>query len=342
MANNDDLLTDIALIADAVTPSRIESPEARALSERMAAAGYPLTLYGPVVRTSRSTIFLGEHQSDQRLVAVKLCLRDGDTTPAEAAVAGFAAVQRMYEIAASDDLLAGPAPYMVLPEQGVFVSEWVAGRTLHALLRRSASGGQLAIVQASGAWLGRLAMRTSSGRASIRPAEMLAQFDGAALNCAQQRTLDFLRATAPQAAAEPVSFYRCFGDFKPENLMLSRGRLYGIDGIFDHLGPGVADAAQFLNHVALSSPASLLSPRGAAWDERVGAAFLAGYEAVDLGGLPPLPLTWSRLRSALRLYVGFRTWSCPPKSWGASIMLRKLISIQTRRLVDSIQCPSQI
>ena len=315
-----------------VLPSHVITPEANALSVRLAELGEVLTLFGPVVRSRKSQIYFSDRSGYPTPVAVKLYLGEHGVPPAEAAAAEFAALQRMHEVALGGHGLPAPRPYAHYPQLGVVISEWVPGQTLHALLARGSTGTMLRTVGAAGAWLGRLARATATERAPISPAEMLRQYEDMALGRSERRALALLRQRAAAAAVEPVTWFPNFGDFKPENLLVCEGRIYGVDAGEGLPGPAVIDAAHFLNHVVLQRPVRLLGTGGAGWDRRVTQAFRAGYESADPVGLASAPLDWARLCSALRLSASHRAWSRPPCAWMNTALTGRLMGLLSKRV----------
>ena len=66
-----------------------------------------------------------------------------------------------------------------------------------------------------------------------------------------EAAVGLLCRTAATAGAQPVPWTSVHGDYKPDNLIVTEGKLYGLDFDVVHRGPVTLDAAQFLNHLAL-------------------------------------------------------------------------------------------
>src|SRR3954452_22472461 len=103
------------------------------------------------------------------------------------------------------------------------------------------------------AWLARLVTATGFTIQPFCPAFTLADIKLDSAAEATHQAMALLRQTAAQMAAlADIRWFPCYGDFKPENLILSSaGRIYGIDSQMNEIGPEVSDAAYFLNHAAL-------------------------------------------------------------------------------------------
>jgi hypothetical protein len=290
-----------------------------------------LRVTGPVASRPWSRVFHGRGSAYPTPVAIKLCLDPVTGQPsAEEARAYFHALRSVHHSMSGDPLFASTEPYALFEDLGVVVAEWVHGPTLSRLITGSPAMDARLAARKAGAWLARL---HGSAEPSFRPldtSELLAQLDTAL--AAQQRppsgpalgrAVDALHQTARSVSETPVVWTRVHGDFKPDNMLVSGGKLTGIDIDLRYPGPGLLDAAQFLNHLALL----FRTPRGIrrrSGGDQIGASFCRGYE--QDGGLPlGYPqLAWVRLHNSVRLLLKHRDWSRRPVGWITGWSLRQL------------------
>lgn len=295
------------------------------LEKALRGRGASMDVYGPVAANEKSEVYYGTGPHYPTPVAIKLCLGHGaPLSAADTAAASFHFMQRLHGVTTSDPALASPKPYALIPELSAVVAEWVPGQGLDAFLTRAPDDAALAVVREVGAWLARLASAAGYSQRPLETEWMLQGVEADGEGSPLRQAIALLRETAGLAREREVVWSRCFGDFKPANLMLCDGRIYGLDSQMAEIGPGVIDAAHFLNHVALLR-ANPLSRDAAAWTARLDEAFRQGHEA-DAGlELPALQLLWTRLHSAVRLALGYRTWARPPRAWITGWLMRRLL-----------------
>lgn len=295
---------------------------------------------GPVYEGSHSRIFRGRLDSRPFPVAIKLC-RDplsGRPAPREAEMQ-FNALQRVTDALAGSAEVRVPAPVALLRERGVVVSEWVDGRTVGALCRdwRSSTSTVLDAVQRGGRWL---AAFHKAHALDPRPVDAKAILDGTAASIAEDGGLD---PAAPETAAAlallhrsktivaeiAVPCSRTHGDFKPDNVILSRSLIFGLDTGANYENVVLLDVAHFLNHLELD----LFHPgaaRLAFQRNRLLAAFWSGYAAADLG--QSIPEAWMRLAMVLRLAAARGALGGGLRGRYVSWCFRRVIALRFRAL----------
>jgi hypothetical protein len=226
-------------------------------------------------------------------------------------------------------------PYALFEDLGVVVAEWVNGPTLSRVITASTPMNARLAARKAGAWLARLHLSTEPFYRPLHVQEMLGQLDVAMTGRPRPpsasiagRALDALHQTAHSVTGAPVLWTRVHGDFKPDNMLLSDNKVTGIDIDLRWPGPGLLDAAQFLNHLALL----IRTPRGVrrlASSGQISAAFRRGYE--QDGGIPlgHAQLAWVRLHNAVRLFLKHHDWSPRPVGWITGWSLRQLIARST-------------
>ena len=311
----------------------------RPLVERLSGTS-ALSVSGPVTSRPWSVVFYGQGSAYPTPVAIKLCLDPTSRQPApELARSYFDALGCVHDRMNGHPLFASARPYALFEDLGVVVAEWVDGPMLSRVITASPVMDARLAARKAGAWLARL---HRSADASFRPLDargMLSQLD--TVLAAHQRprsgsilggALDALHQTACSVTGTPVLWTRVHGDFKPDNMLMSGGKLTGIDIDLRYPGPGSLDTAQFLNHLALL----FRTPRGIRRFSRGGeisASFCRGYQRD--GGLPlgHPQLAWVRLHNAVRLFLRHRDWSSRPVGWITSWSLRQLIA----RMTDTLE-----
>lgn len=305
----------------------------QAVAEHLRSSSAELDVRGPVARTKTSEIYFATGTAAPFPLAIKQFLQDrgADVARSEAREA-YDSMCRLHALTEGDMVLASPRPIGLLPERAIIVSEWIEGVTLAKALNREPRTRELELVSSAGAWLGRLAAVASSEMAPMRPEEFVRGLEWPCMSPPHVTALAFLRKTAQEAARDAVPWLQTLGDFKPENLMLSGNRLYGIDSQMLYVGPQVLDAAHFLNHVAVQRWLRLMGPRGMAWTTALDDAFRHGYRTREGLELPAVPLLWSRLRGALHMAASVRARSRSYISLATARLLERLVKLQHARL----------
>lgn len=303
----------------------------RIVMERCRGAGGPtdLTVEGPISRSSVSNVFVGSGDIFPVPVAIKLFF-----TPPSGAVARKAArtyydaLCELHAATASDAEFSVVEPLAIIEEYGIVITEWIVGLTFAEWVMRSSPAEATEGLRKAGIWLARLHWATGISCAPMDTEPALQRLllsmtahPSIARSKLVQRTSKLLRRTARRLGVEEVVWCRSHGDFKPANLVVRDGRLFGIDLDLAYFTPTVHDAAHFLNHL------QLLFPRlgGPAQVSALIAAFREGYAEDGRMALPSLPLAWERLRNAVHLLLRHCEWTYPPRRWVGGLLLCWLV-----------------
>ena len=301
-------------------PGRYNSHDALTIGNRIAASPW-------------SRIYLGTGSAYPGPVAIKIFIdpADGTISP-RAASAYHRALTRVAGHTSDDALFGSIAPLDVFHDLGTVISEWVSGPTLSQCLHGSSRAEACRASHHAGLWLSRLHHAMGPGDGHLDTDELLdktgaelAQHPWIAKHPLVEAAVGLLCRTAATAGAQPVPWTSVHGDYKPDNLIVTEGKLYGLDFDVVHRGPVTLDAAQFLNHLALYfySPGLLTQLINR---HRIAQAFLDGYEQTGGLILPRPALVWTRLHHAIRCLVKLGQWSPPPKSWVTQWTIRRLIA----------------
>ncbi|MGH7042985.1 MAG: phosphotransferase enzyme family protein [Acetobacteraceae bacterium] len=320
----------------------LKSGESLQGSLRIAGPGFrTLSVTGPVAERSLSTIFYGEGGVYSRPVAIKICLDPGTRRPSgRAARSYFEALRRGSSVSRVYPDFACATAHDLIEDLGVVIMEWIKGPTLARHLLWSSAETAACRLAEAGIWLSRLHAVETLGQRPIDTALLLDQLRSigdfptqVAASPLLSRALDCLERTAEQVGRDDVPWARGHGDFKPRNLMISDGRLVGLDLGLLFNSPVLYDLAYFLNHLALLlATFRAIRPSIPMW--RLTEAFLAGYRQNADATIHESQLAWVRLQHALRMLATLRTWSRPPKVWFSSWYVRRLISSLSASLHD--------
>ena len=313
-----------------------------ALVSHFAACGMSapmLSIAGPLAASSFSRVFRGEGNVFPEPVAIKQFLRDQfGGTPIEAARRYFAALQELSECG-SQIGLGVSRPFLMLEASNLVVASWIDGPALSGWLRGAAPANRCAMLREAGIWLARLHRVT---QVDSRPPDLSERLEQTALELAEsgrmgrsrllRRALAALLASSTTLSKEPVQWARLHGDFKPSNLVVRHGRLFGIDVDLLMTAPVVNDLAHFLNHVEIQfySIRALLQARQR--DDMV-AAFLEGYATESCATFPTRLLSWQRLHNAVHLLTEYRVWSRGVISLPVRFILQRLVRSLSHDLV---------
>ncbi len=299
----------------------------------------PFKVTGPFGSQGFSRVFRGDGGMFSCPVAIKQFLWDpSGASPAESARTYFHGLKKMAEITARLDLRA-TEPYALLESHGIVVTSWIEGQTLARSLFRGSDARARELIRDAGIWLARL--HHASGIEHRAPdvvdilaplaAELAERADGT--SSLSRRALALLHAGVPRLATQPVPWSRHHGDFKPANLIVREGRLFGIDLELLSAAPTVRDAAHFLNHLQLKFYLPRTMPR---WREasRLTELFCQGYSDAAGEPLPHRLLLWQRLYNAMYLMNQHRAWSRSPMSWAVHLAQRHLVWTLCNTLAD--------
>lgn len=300
-----------------------------------------LSVDGPVATSEFSTVFHGVGTAFATPVAIKLFFEQQfDETASDAARGYYAGLVELREIAAGDPDLGVVEPLGLIEDHDIVITEWLAGPTLARAIITSSPGEAVQTVRKAGAWLARLQEATLAERKPIDADALLRRLQRSmdanpriAGGRTVQHAVGLLRRMAGRLDEEAVIWCRSHGDLKPRNLILCDGQVFGIDLDLLHQTPCVHDAAHFLNHLQLLflSPTRLHRLRTV---PVLMEAFRQGFDETGQTALPALPLAWEMLRNAVHLLVRHREWTSPPRSWGTSLPLRRLVHQLSRDLAS--------
>lgn len=318
------------LHADGERALRLQRVLERSLSE---ARGVPVTLdLKPVVSHPWSEVFYADGGAYPTPVGVKVCLdpETGEPSPAAAAKT-FEALTRAASLSKSSDTALVGKPFELFERLGVVVTEWMAGGLFSSHVNHASRSEALKVARDAGCWLGRMHLAGGFSRHPLDSAKALRLLDdelaknpSALKRPAIARAVALLRATAPRIERSDSVWAPAHGDYKPDNLIVTKAGLYGIDVALNHEGPVIADAAHFLNHLALQfyTPGGLKHlPRA----RRIEAAFIEGYEATANVALARDQLLWRRLSNSVRLLLIRKDWTRSIKSFVSGLLLKRLI-----------------
>ncbi|MDE2165166.1 MAG: phosphotransferase [Alphaproteobacteria bacterium] len=244
-------------------------------------------------------------------IALKFCLTSDGRRDFETAERQAAALERIAGLASRS---AAPVRVVralgLIEEQACLMMEWVDGRSVASVLGGAMTGEAevKAWANEAGRWLhGFHAMH----RLADRPMSCAVMLANLALHGpaapALQSNRSFAQAhaalerTAARIAAIAVPFAHHHGDFKAENLMVTKDGLVGLD-IAAYWDDAVTlDLAKFIRDLIFHSwrPTAWLLGRR---HDAVAAAFLDGY---GFAGAPLWrgPLQWAELHGLLRFWI---------------------------------------
>ena len=283
---------------------------------------------GPTYSSGNSRIFYAEYPAFDVPLAVKFCRDKAD------ARLQFEALQRIAAALAGDAGFTVPRPFGLIDGDCVVVSEWIDGRSVDRELDdwRVAPARAAETLGRCGGWLRRFHDAAAEAAAPLdtRAAlerladEFAAGAPAAAGNPDIAVAVAGLRRNAAAVAAMPLPVSWMHGDFKPANIMLAGPRTVGIDIRRQFRASVVRDQAYFLTHLDLAC----CHPRGLRllpWRGRLAAAFLDGY-GWSRDGWPDAPLTWMRLHTMVRIWIGlaagrgtgkrYLAWCCKTTAGG--------------------------
>jgi aminoglycoside phosphotransferase (APT) family kinase protein len=303
----------------------------RIVMERCGADSGPtdLTVEGPISSTSFSKVFVGSGGIFPAPVAIKVFFtQKTGAAVGEAARTYYDALSELHAATAGDAEFSVVEPFAIIEDYGIVITEWITGLTFAQWLVRLSPEDAVKGARKAGIWLARLHRATEVSRAPMdtepaleRLVPSMAANPSIARGKLVQRASKQLRLTACGLGVEDVAWCRSHGDFKPANLVVRDGRLFGIDLDLAFLAPTVHDAAHFLNHLQVL----FLRLGGPAKVPALVVAFREGYAEGGRMALPPLPLAWERLRNAVHLLLWHRQWAYPPRRWAGGLLLCWLV-----------------
>lgn len=179
-----------------------------------------------------------------------------------------------------------PRVYPYLLDDGFVIVEWIDAPTVGELLRdpRTSPTRAASVLEVAGKWLKAFHADRDTQHGRLNLQEMLDDIRTGVTHGAGwsgvprwfHSHLALLEAFKPMLESVSLPFGPKHGDFKPDNVMVNRDGVIGIDISSVRNGPIVHDLAHFLLHLDLQ----LMEPRG--WRllplrRRLRSAFLRGY-----------------------------------------------------------------
>jgi hypothetical protein len=240
-------------------------------------------------------------------MAVKICLRPGTTeADREAAQRQYETLLRVHDAMGDGGEHSVPRPCLLLAEQALLATEWVAGQSMTALVFswRCSSTKAATLVARAARWLRHFHACHRLDPGPLDAGEKLAflsQLQGAMPGNARfARAVEALRASAARASNTPLERSWVHGDFTADNVMVAGARTVGVDIDVRHENTVIHDLAPFLNYLELR----VFHPDG--WRhafsvERLSRTFVEAYFQGPGGGIAT-PLAW------LRLYLLLQGW----------------------------------
>ncbi len=258
---------------------------------------------GPIFEGELSTVYYAETASCPYPLAVKFCISHstGLPNPIDAAEQ-FQALSHIAPLMPISEPYAVPRPFKLDAPNGLVAIEWIDGRTITRCLKdfRVSINQTLLLLERAGVWLRHFHSIGNESPATLDAEQQHRQF---VANLTQSELFsDRVFAHACREVERGVNgiakqaFARALlhGDFKTDNLMLSDGRLIGLDIQFRHKNLVLWDIAPFLNRLGLFcySPHGLRLLRHRAEIEQ---RFLTGYFARQLSPPEAAAIAWMRL-----------------------------------------------
>lgn len=318
--------------------------QVRRLMLKQAAADQPIRSCRVALVGQRlnSVLFRAECDVPQRLFLIKV-RAEFDTDPVTAAHEEYAALAAISNAMGENSRFTVPRPSPALLQNGCVVMNWVEGVSLLQQMTdwRTPPWRVLGSVRRVGEWLNRFHHARTFEIGHIDTARLSGMVDTAFIQarlppawlpiveCARR----FLDQHAERVGRVPVQGGWRHGDFKPENVMLSGDRVFGID--IERIGQieCLRDVVNFLFHLDLQ----LLSPRSLhllPFRRHIYRSFLKGYagDKVELGP-DNLAGRWLYLQRLLRFWADIEfTKKGTARLWHARYLLRHLIATN---LLDS-------
>jgi Ser/Thr protein kinase RdoA (MazF antagonist) len=241
--------------------------------------------------------------------AAKICADPADARLQFAALEAAAAAMN----GALDGGCRVPQPIALAEEQGLVVMEWVDGRSLAGLLHAPLAGPGVVLDAAAraGAWLARYHATGPIAAAPFDYAAALARLEPVLATLGPddparrpaEAWLDRLRRTAGRHGSTALPIRLHHGDFKPANVLLTDGAVYGID-LHSRYRSSVA---QDLVHFVVDMELACFHPPGwrlLPWRRALTRRFLAAYGSERWPGLDAV-VDWLRLHEIVRTWATF-------------------------------------
>jgi hypothetical protein len=192
--------------------------------------------------------------------ALKLCLktRTAESDP-EVARRQFATLAKVARAIPANDDYRVPRPHLLMKPEGAVLMEWVAGKRLTEKLFVFGGSSQRAqvLLESAAAWLRNFHAGHPQPPSILDAGEKLDNLDEMwEHDAVKGRFFDHSRSVLMQSAdaATSIALPRSWvhGDFKSDNLIFSRGRMFGVDVHAAYDGIVMYDIAAFLNHIELN------------------------------------------------------------------------------------------
>jgi tRNA A-37 threonylcarbamoyl transferase component Bud32 len=265
---------------------------------------------GPIAIRRNSVLFYAEGNVFPSPVMVKVCLNPSTgEADGEAAIAQYDAAVRVYTAMQRSSTFSVPRPYLVQPDAGLLVMEWISGSSVGHLLsslRCSAATGVESVIRCA-RWLRHFHECHVLPASHLDVSERLRRLDHLEVHVPDRvfrHGLDQLRLAADAAAQMSLPRSWIHGDFKADNVILSGSRTLGIDVHLRRENAVVYDLASFLNNLAVTR----YEPSG--WSlarsyTRLRSAFLSAYAGASSECLM-LPVAWVQLFMLLQQWHSSR------------------------------------
>lgn len=255
----------------------------------------------PLAVRENSLLFYTECTGLPSPAVLKVCLNASTREfDGAAALEQYDAARRVHTAMRNAFAVSVPEPYLVRPDVGLMVMEWIPGVSMGRVLsswRCSPATASDCIVRCA-KWLRAFhdAGACSPGHLDIQ--QRLARVDEmesrrAVPDPVFRKGVNELRAAASAAAETVLARAWIHGDFKADNLILSGERTIGVDVHLRDENAVVYDLASFLNNLALTlcEPSGWLLARSHA---RLRSMFVSTYFGASREDVL-LPLKWVQL-----------------------------------------------
>lgn len=270
-------------------------------------SGHELFVRGPVYSLENSDIYYAECARFEYPLAIKRCrdVRTGAPDPATAKTQ-FRALEAVGTKMAFPDY-GVPRTVELIEEDGILVTEWVAGDNLTRVLYRQRTSGRtvLELVRRAGTWLHLFHASNTLQPGRLDVEEKIAtihelQKQRGQGNPTMAEAVSLLEESADRAGGATLPRSWVHGDYKTDNLLIVGRRMVGLDVHVIHESVVHYDVAAFLNRLHLT----LQHPK--AWRLlRHRSALERGFIEESLQADAPrsgLPLAW------IRLYMMLCSW----------------------------------
>lgn len=301
-----------------------------------------ITIEGPLATRPYSRIYRVEVPNSSTALAAKICLHPGRLTP-DSKFAGrqYNELVRSYESMNGISMFRVPKPVALFPEQAIILMEWAGGEPLVKILRQRWIPAKIVIegVKLAGAWLRHFHEAGLVSSRMFNETELLERISQIRTDLSNQNVksstitdaLLMLENLIPTLATCRIARSWLHGDFQPGNIVVAPTVVFGLDLAPSAKGPGLADAAHFLNYIGrlafLPKGIHLLPAR-----DRIMTAFIAAY--LDQGRSKDyFALHWFLVLDDLQFLAhNYRRTKTPLHRWYFSTVEKITIAQSLKRL----------